>query len=249
MSSSLSQKTALVVGVGGLGCPAAWALVESGIGRLVLADDDTVDISNLHRQILFDEADIGKNKLEAAQAKLSTLGNTEIELHRGRFLPESAGALTQNADIIVEGSDNFATKFLAADAGYLHKTPVVHGAAIRFMGTAWLVPPGGNPCYRCLFEDILPPELSPNCSEGGVVGPLVGIVGALMAELAVRCLKGEDESVAGRIFSINAERKASRKESFRSQRLHARDSCNLCGPKASISDLSRNRYVAPSCAS
>ena len=249
MSPSLENKTALIVGVGGLGCPAALALARAGIGRLILADDDTVELSNLHRQILFDDDDIGQNKLDVAKKKLNAVAQTEIQLHRGRFLPESAVDLAQRADVIVEGADNFGTKFLAADTGILHRTPVVHGAAIRFTGTAWLVPATGKPCYRCLFEDLLPPELSPNCSEGGVVGPLVGIVGALMAELALRSLNNLSASVEGQIYSVNAQRLQGRREGLRSQALHPRINCDLCGPHATISELRRDRYIAPSCAS
>jgi len=235
-----STKKALIVGLGGLGCPAAMALAEAGVGELHLADDDVVSESNLHRQVLYQDADVGKDKLLAAQERLLELGAARVVLHPGRFLPENARELTRGMDVLIEGADNFATKFLAADAGYLEQVPVVHGAAVRFLGTALSSAPQGGPCYRCVFEDLLPDDQAPNCSGAGVMGPVVGVIGALLADLALDWLSG-DPSRAGLMHSFDGK-----KVQLRTARISARAECRLCGAAASqkIHLLSRELYGA-----
>ena len=186
----LSTKKVLVIGTGGLGCPLSLALARAGAG-LILSDDDVVDVTNLHRQILFTDADVGTPKLDAAKRALLKEGASSVEIRRTRFLPETAEALVSDVDLVVEGADNFATKFLAADTCFLQKTPIIHGAAVRWIGTALSVSAAGGPCYRCLFEDLLPADNAPNCTEAGVMGPVVGIFGALMADLALDVLLGD----------------------------------------------------------
>jgi molybdopterin/thiamine biosynthesis adenylyltransferase len=228
----------LLIGLGGLGCPAALALVHAGVAELALCDDDVVDEGNLHRQILYGGADVGKDKLDAAEAALGAAAQrsgTRLRLVRERFLPENARRLARDVDIVVEGADNFATKFLAADACFLERRPVVHGAGIRWVGTAWSVAAEGRPCYRCLFEDV-PTGPQANCDSAGVMGPMVGIVGALMAELALRVLCGRPAH--GELWSLDAKREALRKIS-----LQARPGCPLCGTAASIRDTEESRYL------
>ncbi|HEX6766003.1 MAG TPA: ThiF family adenylyltransferase, partial [Polyangiaceae bacterium] len=147
MTLRLAGKSALVVGAGGLGCPAALVLVQAGIGRLALADDDTVELSNLHRQILYRDDDVGRDKLDAALEALRKRAQPfqTIEAVRTRLLPENARSLVQGFDVVIEGADNYATKFLTADACRLEGRPVVHGAAVRFRATAFCVSPAGAP--------------------------------------------------------------------------------------------------------
>jgi len=241
---ALLQRSALVVGVGGLGCPVALALVEAGVGRILLCDDDLVDRTNLHRQILFDEADVGTDKLKAAERALYRAGARpgSIELVHSRFLPENARELARSVDIVIEGADNFATKFLCADACFLEQRPVVHGAAVRLRDTVLSVAPTGAPCYRCLFEDLPSAESAPNCAEAGVLGPVVGFAGALMADRALSALLG-DESVFGNLVSFDGKTDRARELT-----LHARPRCALCSAERSIATISYDRYTAASCA-
>ena len=231
----------LVVGIGGLGCPAAIALARAGVSTIGLADDDLVDPTNLHRQILFDDADVGRPKVGAAAKKLAAMArDVAIVAHETRLLPGNAVDLVSRYDVVVEGSDNFATKFLAADACRIAERPIVHGAGVRWHGTALAVGPRGGPCYRCLFEDV-PRENAPNCAEAGVVGPMVGVVGAAQADLALSILRGED--VFGTLFTFDAKTMTSRR-----RRIPTRAGCPLCGPTRGIVGIDGTRYTAaPAC--
>jgi len=233
-----SKWRVLLIGLGGLGCPAALALVRAGVGQLALCDDDQVDEGNLHRQILYGDGDVGADKLDAARQALlpsARLSGTRIELVRSRFLPDNARNLVARADLVMEGADNFATKFLVADACHLEGRPVVHGAGIRWVGTAWAVAPHGRPCYRCLFED-LPSGPQANCNGAGVMGPVVGIVGALMAELALR-------SLSGRLPQAQLWTLDGKADTLRQVAVHPRPDCPLCGSNASIHDTDESRYL------
>jgi molybdopterin/thiamine biosynthesis adenylyltransferase len=225
----------LVVGVGGLGSPAAIALARAGVGTLGIADDDVVELSNLHRQILFDERDVGTPKLEAAARALRRWApRIELCVHETRLLPDNAVELVSGYDLVVEGSDNFATKFLTADACALARVPVVHAAAVRWHGTVLAVGARGRPCYRCLFEDV-PHEHAPNCAEAGVMGPVVGIVGALQADLALAMVDGR--AVAGTLVTFDGKT-----DELRRRVLRPRASCDLCGSHATIAGVDASRY-------
>jgi adenylyltransferase/sulfurtransferase len=240
---SLSGKRVLVIGVGGLGSPAAMALARAGVGTIALVDDDAVDVTNLHRQILFGQADVGQPKVDAAARTLSALApGVKVETHATRFVPANAADLVATCDLVVEGSDNFATKFLAADACALARVPIVHAAAVRWHGTVLAVAAEGRPCYRCLFED-LPRENAPNCAEAGVIGPLVGVIGGIQASLAIAQL--ERGTAAGTLITFDGKTDALRRRS-----IAPRSDCALCGAgtrdaASRIARIEMARYVQP----
>jgi molybdopterin/thiamine biosynthesis adenylyltransferase len=212
------------------------------VGILGLCDDDLVERSNLHRQILFGDADVAAPKLEVAARSLRSIApGLAIRLHPGRMLPATALALVAGYDVVLEGSDNFATKFLAADACRLAGVPIVHASAVRWVGTALAVGAEGRPCYRCLFED-LPAGEAPNCAEAGVVGPAVGVVAAAQVDLALALLRG-DAGAAGCLVTFDA-----RTEALRRRPVAPRADCALCGSSAAIRRIDSTSYSAPACA-
>ena len=243
--SDLATKRVLLVGVGGLGAPAAIVLARAGVGTIGIADADAVELSNLHRQILFEDADVGSPKVDAARDAIPRWAGDArpfVVVHRTRLLPDNARQIVREYDLVVEGSDNFATKFMTADACALERVAVVHGSAVRWHGTAFAVAATGGPCYRCLFEDI-PHEHAPSCAEAGVMGPVVGIVAALQADLALRLLVGEP--VAGDLITFDGKTDVHRRH-----RVARRDDCPLCGTariQTRIRTVDAARYAAPSC--
>lgn len=244
---TLARRDAVVaiVGMGGLGCPAALALARAGVGTLRLIDDDRVDPGNLHRQILFGEADVGRHKLDAAADALRReVPGLRLDLRKTRLRPDTIGALA-GADVIVECSDQFAVKFLAADAAFLQRTPLVVGAAIRWIGTALSIGPHGGPCYRCLFEDI-PEGAQATCDVAGVVGPVCGVIGGVQAQLALRVLDapGLGHPDAGHGTLVRFDGLA---DALRTHELARRPSCPLCGVARSITRIEPSRYAPPSC--
>jgi molybdopterin/thiamine biosynthesis adenylyltransferase len=231
----------LVVGVGGLGCPAAIALARAGVGTIGLCDDDVVERSNLHRQILFDDRDVGTPKVAAAARALRERApGIALRLHDGRLLPRGAVERVREYDVVLEGSDNFATKFLAADACAVAGVPIVHASAVRWVGTALAVAGRGRPCYRCLFEDV-PADGAPGCVDAGVMGPVVGLVAAAQVDLALALLDGESR-VAGELVTFDG-----RSETFRRRRIAPRADCALCGDAARPPRIEDRAYAAPGC--
>lgn len=233
-----SEVRALLVGVGGLGCPAAMALARAGVAVIGLCDDDVVERANLHRQILFTDSDVGKPKVEvAADALTARAPHLQVRVHSHRLLPENAVELVRTYDIVLEGSDNFSTKFLAADACALAGVAVVHASAVRWIGTVMAVRGGGKPCYRCLFEDI-PPDGAANCAEAGVMGPVVGIVAAIQVDLALALLAGE--RVDGEVVTFDG-----RSDEIRRRSLRPREGCELCGHSSRIRRIDPDAYASP----
>lgn len=232
----------LFVGMGGLGCPAARALVLA-MGpelSLTIADDDVVDETNLHRQVLFGDDDVGRHKADAAAARLSELGAREVHAKRERFEPSTARAQLDGVDLVVEGADNFATKFLVADACALARVPVVHAGAVGWNGWALATDPRAlphTPCLRCVFEGV-PDGNVPTCADVGVLGAVVGVLGALQAKLARAILRGDHTH--DRVLHYRAL-----EGRLRAAKVHARVGCPLAHPHDL--DLRPERY-APSCA-
>lgn len=233
------MKRVLLVGAGGLGSPVALLLARRGGVRVTLVDDDVVDRSNLHRQTLYVEGDVGRAKIERARARLlaeAEGAGVALEVHTidGRLVPENAAELVGEADLVVEGADNLATKFLVADAAFLLGRPAVHAGVVRWAGWALASVPQESACLRCLFED-LPRDRVETCANAGVVGPLVGVIGALEASLVLRLLDG-DAAAAGTLLHVDALR-----GTLRRVRVARRAGCALCG-RGHIRDLAPARY-------
>jgi molybdopterin/thiamine biosynthesis adenylyltransferase len=193
----------VILGAGGLGCPAALALAESAGPELALrlVDDDRVERSNLPRQILFRDEDAGRPKAEVAASRLGD--RVEVQPVAARFTADSAAALLEGAAVLLDGTDNFETRFAANDAAIQAGIPLVHGAALGWQGQLLTVLPGETACLRCLFEAPPPPGALPTCAEAGVAGPLCGLVGAAMADEALALLRGEPPRAASTLLSWN----------------------------------------------
>ncbi len=232
-------KRVLLIGAGGVGHLLAWTLARAGGLELHLLDDDLVELSNLHRQVLFEVEDLGQKKATALARRLAErVPGARIEAHDGRFVPATAARWVHDVDLVIDGSDNFATRFLAADACFLAGRPVVHAAAVAWRGVVMSATGGGAPCYRCVFED-LPEGEAPNCASAGVAGPLVGVVGAIGAELGLRLLAGGGPAL------VTVDGDALR---LREIVPHARASCPLCGTRT-LRELELARYLGAACAS
>ena len=221
------------MGAGGLGSPAALYLAAAGVGTLGLVDHDDVERSNLQRQILHGTSGVGTSKLASARARIEDL-NPHVEVRTFETRLESSNALEILAgwDIVVDGSDNFPTRYLVNDACVLLGTPFVYGAILRFEGQASLFAAPGGPCYRCLFREPPPPGLVPDCNEAGVLGVLPGIVGSIQANEAIKHVLGIGETLAGRLLLIDALRME-----FRTLNIRPDPGCAACGPDATITEL------------
>jgi molybdopterin/thiamine biosynthesis adenylyltransferase/rhodanese-related sulfurtransferase len=226
----LEQSRVLLLGAGGLGSPAAFYLAAAGVGQLRLVDDDAVERSNLQRQILHVDADVGVAKVESAQRRLSALNpRTTVEAVRERLASDNVERLLQGVDVVIDGADNFPARYLLNDACVKLGIPLVYGAVHRFEGQVAVFDAGRQrgqaPCYRCLFPEPPPPEAAPNCAEAGVLGVLPGVVGMLQATEAIKLLLGIGEPLRGRLLHFDAL--AMR---FRETRLAPDPDCAVCAP-------------------
>ena len=234
--AKIRAASVLVVGAGGLGSPVALYLAAAGIGRIGLVDDDAVSLSNLQRQILFRTADVGRAKVEAGADALKALNpGVQIDVHHTRLTAANAMALIADYDIIADGSDNFATRFLLNDACFFARKPLVSAAVTEFEGqlATYRGYEPGLPCYRCLFSAPPPAGTVPNCSETGVLGAAAGVVGSLQALEVLKEVAGLGTGLAGKILiykALTAE--------FHTARLPADPGCPLCGTAPSITYFS-----------
>jgi adenylyltransferase/sulfurtransferase len=229
----LKRARVLTIGTGGLGAPLGLYLAAAGVGHLGLVDFDVVDSSNLQRQVTFTTADVGKPKSEAAKARLSALNPAiEIVSYETRLTSENALEMFRDYDIIVDGTDNFPTRFLVNDACVLLGKPNVYGSIFRFEGQATVFGYPDGPCYRCLYPEPPPPGLVPSCAEGGVLGVLPGIVGSIQAMDTIKLILGTGEPLVGRLLLFDAL--AMR---FRELKLKKNPDCPLCGNHRTITKL------------
>src|SRR5271165_3123597 len=235
MEGQLRLKNAkvLLIGTGGLGAPLGLYLAAAGVGKLGLVDFDVVDFTNLQRQVTFGTSDVGKFKSEAARERLSNLNPAiEIVAYETKLTSENALALFKDYDIIVDGTDNFPTRYLVNDACILLGKPNVYGSIFRFEGQATVFGMPDGPCYRCLYPEPPPPGLVPSCAEGGVLGVLPGIIGSLQALEAIKLIVGRGESLAGRLVWFDALAMK-----FRELKLKKNSHCPMCGPHRKIHQL------------
>lgn len=238
--------TVLLIGAGGLGCGAALGLAAGGARHLVVVDDDEVELSNLHRQVLHHDDAVGVPKVDSlARTLRARYPQVQVSPVRARFDAAAATALVARCDVIVDGSDNLATKFLANDAAVLARKPLVHAAAVESGGQLLTVPAGGHPCYRCLFEELPPPDAdAPSCAEVGVLGPVPGVLGALQAAEALRLLAGESPAFSGRLIRYDSPLMT-----MRAIRFGANPSCGVCGARPRITSLQSIAYAPPTASS
>ena len=221
----LKAARVLLIGAGGLGCPAAQYLASSGVGTIGIVDDDTVDVSNLQRQVLYTMQDIGRPKVEVAAARLRAMNpHIAIVAHQCRIDADNVMPLLAGYDIVVDGTDNFATRYLINDACVLSGKPNVYASVFRFEGMLSIFNHEGGPCYRCLYPEPPPPGFAPSCAEGGVFGVLPGTMGLLQAVETIKLITGIGRSMAGRLLRFDATDMR-----FRELELERDPQCCLCG--------------------
>ncbi|RMH58956.1 MAG: molybdopterin-synthase adenylyltransferase MoeB [Candidatus Hydrogenedentota bacterium] len=227
----LKSASVLIIGAGGLGSPLALYLAAAGIGRLGLVDFDVVDETNLQRQVLYVQEDVGRSKCERAAEKIRGVNpNVEVKTYEERLSSENAMEIGKDYDIIIDGTDNFPTRYLANDISVFLGKPNVYGSIFRFEGQASVFDPGrGGPCYRCLYPEPPPPGMVPSCAEGGVLGVLPGIIGVIQATEAIKILLGVGETLVGRLLLFDALSMR-----FRELRIRRNPECPVCGEHPTI---------------
>jgi molybdopterin/thiamine biosynthesis adenylyltransferase/rhodanese-related sulfurtransferase len=229
----LLDSRVLLIGAGGLGSPASLYLAAAGIGKLGIVDADVVDASNLQRQVIHATDRLGEPKVASAKRSLEALNpDVEVVPYEERLTSENIDRILDDGwDVIVDGADNFPTRYLLNDASIWHGIPVVHGSIYRFEGQVTVFNPGEGPCYRCLFPTPPPPELAPSCAEGGVLGVLPGIIGSLQANEALKLMLGEGDPLVGRLLLFDALETA-----FTEVALRRDPACPVCGDEPTITE-------------
>jgi len=229
----LKAASVLMVGTGGLGAPLGMYLAAAGVGRLGIVDFDIVDFSNLQRQIIHGTKDVGRRKIESARDRLEDINpHIEIETHEVRLTSDNALRLFENYDIVVDGTDNFPTRYLVNDACVLTGKPNVYGSIFRFEGQASVFWAARGACYRCLYPEPPPPGLVPSCAEGGVLGVLPGIIGAIQANEAIKIILGTESILVNRLLLFDAWQMK-----FRELKLRKDPDCPICGDQPTIKEL------------
>ncbi len=228
----LMQSKALIVGAGGLGSPSAVYLALAGVGTIGIVDFDVVDLSNLQRQILHHTSDVGRPKLQSARDNIHAYNpDVNVVMHEARLESDNAMDIIGQYDLVINGADNFATRYLVNDACYLLGKPLVDGSILIFDGQTTVFIPGQG-CYRCLFPSPPPPGMVPNCAEAGVLGALTGLVGSIQATEALKLFLGIGESLTSRLVLIDAL-----SMSFREVKLKRNPECPLCGDNPTVTEL------------
>lgn len=228
----LLKSRVLLLGAGGLGAPAAMYLAAAGVGTIGIVDADVVDESNLQRQIIHSHSRVGMSKVDSAEAFIKDL-NSDVKVikHKERLTSENVDRIFSQYDVVVDGCDNFPTRYLVNDASLKHKIPVVHGSIFRFDGQVTTFVPWQGPCYRCLYPEPPPAHLAPSCSEAGVLGILPGVVGTLQATEALKVLLGKGDLLNGRLLQYDSMGMA-----FRNFKLRRNKACPACGEHPTITE-------------
>ncbi|MGH9035511.1 MAG: molybdopterin-synthase adenylyltransferase MoeB [Acidimicrobiia bacterium] len=231
----------LLLGAGGLGSPAALYLAAAGVGTIGIIDMDAVDASNLQRQILHNMDRLGERKVDSAKKTLTTLNpDVDVVAYDVRLAADNVLEIIDGYDVIVDGTDNFPTRYLVNDASLLKQIPVVHGSIFRFEGQATVFSPYVGPCYRCLIPEPPPPELAPSCAEAGVLGVLPGIIGSIQAIEAIKLLLGLGDPLIGRLLAYD-----SLEQTFRTFKVNRDPACPACGDGATITIADYDEYCMP----
>ena len=237
----LKQASVLIVGAGGLGSPAALYLAAAGVGRLGIVDFDRVDLTNLQRQLLHDTHGVGQKKTASARARLTAINPlVQVETFDDELTAANALDIIGGYDLVIDGTDNFKTRYLTNDACVLLAKPNIYGSVLRFEGQASVFATAEGPCYRCLFPEPPPPGLVPSCAEAGVLGVLPGLVGTIQATEAIKSVLGAGETLAGRLLLIDALRMT-----FRTVRLRRDPECPACGTREMKSLIDYDEFCAP----
>lgn len=223
----------LMIGAGGLGSPLALYLAAAGIGTLGIVDDDVVDFSNLQRQVAHGTKDVGRPKVDSAMESIADINpNVKVIPIRERLTRENITRILKDYDFIIDGTDNFQTRYLVNDACVFAKKPFVYGSIYRFEGQATVFWPGKGPCYRCLFAEPPPPDLAPSCAEGGVLGILPGLIGVIQATEAIKLILGKGDLLIGRLLLVDTMRM-----DFRQVKFRRNPECPVCSDHPTITEL------------
>lgn len=233
----------LLIGAGGLGSPVALYLAAAGVGTLGIMDADTVDLSNLQRQVIHATPDIGKLKVESAKETIAQINpDVNVVVYPEFATVDNVPKILPEYDLVVDGCDNFATRYLMNDAAVIYKKPYVYGSILRFDGQASVFNPPAGPCYRCIFPEAPPAGAVPSCQEAGVIGVLPGLLGLIQATEAIKLILGVGDSLLGRLLIVDALGME-----FMDAKVKRNENCPVCGDKPTITELLEENYRQATC--